>query len=157
MKNKQVAKYKLVQVTEKDLPVLYDITQKAMEPVSIAIDGERIFSEFEKTQHYQNYVDEFFPQLCNTWLICAGNKPIGRLRVEENQASLFIGGIQILPEFQRQGIGTDICKNIIKRAKRSNKKVILWVHKVNTKAISFYRKLGFEITEEKVLQYKMEV
>ncbi len=152
---KLMIQYHLKQATEKDLTVLYEITQKAMSDVETEIHGQKNFTSKQQESHYRKYIEEFKPLLPSTKLIKVKGQSIGRLRVEESEESLFIGGIQLLPEYQRKGIGKDIFTKLILAAKQQSKQVELWVHKVNSKAIKFYTSLDFVIIYETENKYQM--
>ena len=51
-----------------------------------------------------------------------------------------------------KGIGTEIIRDILS----NNDIVYLWVYKKNDKAISLYRKLGFNVIEETESRYYMK-
>jgi ribosomal protein S18 acetylase RimI-like enzyme len=70
--------------------------------------------------------------------------------------TIYVGGIQLLPEFQGKGIGTAIFKDIISESEVTGIPVTLEVHHVNEKAISFYRKLGFQETGKTEKQILMK-
>jgi ribosomal protein S18 acetylase RimI-like enzyme len=106
------------------------------------------------TTHFQKFEEEFLPKINQTWLIVVQEKSIGRLRLENNGDSVHIGGIQILPEFQNLGIGSDILDKLIIDTKQQS--LTLNVHKTNTKAIKFYISKKFEIISETLTQYKMK-
>ena len=57
-----------------------------------------------------------------------------------------IGGIYLLPEFHSKGIGAQMMQFSIDFLKgKSYKQIGIWVLEQNEKAISFYKKFGFEI------------
>lgn len=60
--------------------------------------------------------------------------------------------IYIEQEYRNKGIGTDIIKNVI----NENDIIYLWAYKENTKAISLYKKLSFNIIEETESRYYMK-
>ena len=66
--------------------------------------------------------------------------------------NLFISYLVIDPEYQNNGIGTSIIKNIL----NNNDIVYLWVYKENKIAISLYKRLGFNIIEENESRYYMK-
>jgi ribosomal protein S18 acetylase RimI-like enzyme len=84
-------------------------------------------------------------------------KDIGRLRVVRSKEEIYIGGIQILPEFQSKGIGSAVVKDLIEESEELKIPITLEVHGVNTSANIFYSKLGFKFVEQKknqsVLKY----
>ena len=63
-----------------------------------------------------------------------------------------INEIYLEEEYRNKGIGSDIIKNII----NVHDIVYLWVYKLNSKAISLYKKLGFIIIEETDTRYYMK-
>ena len=72
--------------------------------------------------------------------------PIGCIRVEDHPDHMHFAEIQILPEFQGRGIGSDIIRNEMARAKGLQKPVRLQVLTSNHRALELYLRLGFEIT-----------
>jgi ribosomal protein S18 acetylase RimI-like enzyme len=148
--------FKLVQATERDMPLLYSITQQAMAEVNMQVHGERKFTNEEKIKHYNTYVQKFRAEVPNTKLIQVDNNFIGRVRVEYNLESIHVGGIQILPHYQNMGIGSKIFDILKSECQSNGKSITLFVHKVNLKAIKFYERRGFKIISETEKQYKME-
>ena len=55
--------------------------------------------------------------------------------------------IHLIPEMQGNGIGRDVIKRILERAKSKSKTVRLGCFKENCKAKKLYLKLGFVLTE----------
>ncbi len=81
-------------------------------------------------------------------ILLVDNKEIGCLALKEDQNSIFIDEIQILPSLQNKGIGSKILNDLVCRAKNEHKDVNLEVLKTNQRALSFYKRNGFSITEE---------
>ncbi|GEO10112.1 GNAT family N-acetyltransferase [Segetibacter aerophilus] len=93
----------------------------------------------------------------NTKIIRAGDQPIGSVDVKEGDASIFISGLYLLPDYQSQGIGTKIMRDLIKEAEEKKKRLELEVLKVNIRAQKLYLRLGFKMEErdkEKYFMYK---
>ena len=93
---------------------------------------------------------------------CEGNeykKPIGYVAFYANDITgrtAFISSICVLDEFQGYSIGGDLLKNCIGVSKEQGMKMIrLEVLKTNYKAISFYKKYGFEFAKEGECTYFM--
>jgi len=122
-----------------------------MEGVSAILDKDELIDEAHRFHEYKN---KFDPQ--KIAVIVFNAVDIGRLRVVKTSDEIYIGGIQILPEYQGLGIGTKILENITKEAKIENKTIKLEVHKVNIRAIKFYKKLGFVVTSETEIQFIMQ-
>lgn len=80
---------------------------------------------------------------------------VGVLHVQERIEELFIASLEILPEYQRRGIGTEILRQLIAVAQRQSKPVALQVLKTNIAARSLYQRMGFGITGENDTHYIM--
>ena len=73
-------------------------------------------------------------------------RPIGCIRVADHPDHVLLAEIQILPEFQGQGIGSELIQNEFARARALQKPVRLQVLTSNHRARDLYLRLGFEIT-----------
>lgn len=99
----------------------------------------------------RDYFDKNF-SLENSEVIVVENKDIGFLRVEENPNFIFLRSILILPEYQNEGIGSNIISDLIET---STKPIELRVLKPNP-ARKLYERLGFQITEETETNFIMK-
>lgn len=135
--------FSLRQATEEDLPFLFKVSTDAMKPVVMTLNPDK---EFDEKQELAKYKEKFDPEKIG--VIQYEGKDIGRLRVVRSPESIYVGGIQILPEFQNKGIGTALFKELIEESKSTSIPIKLEVHDVNEAAISFYKKLGFEAREK---------
>lgn len=86
----EIKKIELVQATIDDLPLLYQITQIGMSHFETQ---EQIFTENQKAEHYQLYVEEFLPKIDQTSLDVVDGEVVGRLRLEESITQVHIGGV----------------------------------------------------------------
>jgi ribosomal protein S18 acetylase RimI-like enzyme len=73
---------------------------------------------------------------------------VGVLYVQERVEELFVANLEILPEYQRRGIGTAVIRKLTAAAERQSKPVALQVLKTNIAARRLYRRLGFVVTGE---------
>lgn len=78
-----------------------------------------------------------------TQVIVADGVDIGRLKVDHNEHAVFLGLIEITPDYQSRGIGAQIIRTVLDEAFAQDKPVRLTVLKVNTRAYQLYRRLGF--------------
>ncbi len=72
----------------------------------------------------------------------------GMVQVLEDKESVEIAEIQILPEFQCKGIGTQLLAEIVEGAHSNRRSATLSVGKKNGRAIALYRRLGFVVMKE---------
>lgn len=80
---------------------------------------------------------------------------MGVLHVQERTEELYIASLEILPEYQRRGIGTEILRQLTAAAQRQLKPVALQVLKTNIAARSLYQRMGFGVTGENDTHYIM--
>jgi ribosomal protein S18 acetylase RimI-like enzyme len=105
---------------------------------------------WQKDYHKKN----FNPAV--TQIITLNKQDVGLLIVTREKNEIRVNEIYLLPEFQKQGIGTNILKEIIREAKTSKKRIWLQVLKVNP-AINLYRRLGFRVIGETDVHLQMEI
>ena len=107
----------------------------------------------DEINRINNYVENNVPKLLNDYFnIILDNKVIGCLLLTNKDDGKLLDEIYLEEEYRNKGIGTDIIKNVIKE----NDIIYLWVYKDNTKAISLYKKLSFNIIEETESRYYMK-
>jgi ribosomal protein S18 acetylase RimI-like enzyme len=80
---------------------------------------------------------------------------IGVISVQERTEEFFLGILQILPRYQRRGIGSTVMRDLLTRAARQGKPVALKVLKSNRLARALYQRLGFGVTGETGTHYVM--
>lgn len=135
-----------------DLPFLFNVSTQAMRPVVETLNPDKVFDE---EKELAKYTAKFVPEEIE--IIRFQDRDVGRLRVVRSPESIYVGGIQILPEFQGKSIGTAIFSDLIRESEESGLPIILEVHDVNEQALSFYRKLGFvdgeQVKDQTVMRY----
>ncbi len=139
-----MSKYKLRTAQQKDLNFLFDVSTKAMLPVRRV---NRPDFEPNLEEEFKEYAKKFVPQKIQ--VIQFAKKDVGRLRVVRTSDEIYLGGIQILPEYQDKGIGSAILKDLLEESDRLKLPIKLEVAKVNTRGERFYRRLGFEKVAQK--------
>lgn len=68
--------------------------------------------------------------------------PVGRFRVVRFEDRIFLGGIQIHPDFQNRGIGTQLIMELIEESQAVGKPLQLDVDRTNIRARRLYERLG---------------
>jgi ribosomal protein S18 acetylase RimI-like enzyme len=80
--------------------------------------------------------------------------PIGQISVRRTADEIFLAAIEIAPEHQNQGIGSQLLKALLSESGQSQLPVTLQVLKVNP-ARRLYERLGFEHAGETSTHYLM--
>jgi ribosomal protein S18 acetylase RimI-like enzyme len=75
----------------------------------------------------------------------SGGRAIGWLLLERSERSIFIHELQLLPEYQGQGIGSAIVRDLVEQAARRGVPVELSVVPANPRAQQLYERLGFVV------------
>lgn len=143
VEDKEARIFMLRKATVEDLPFLFRVVTDAMKPVTDAINPGVVVDEAKK---YEEYSAKF--ETGTVDIIQYNGKDVGRLRVVRTPESIYVGGIQLRPEFQGKGIGTSIFNELINESRQTGIPIVLEVHDVNIIALDFYRNLGFEDGEK---------
>lgn len=137
----------------------YDIRTAADSDINYLkeVKANTIFSyatnltSFEKNK-INNYIDrQILLEVKNYKIIMSNDKIIGCYLVTKKVNDILIDEIFIEESYRDKGIGTNIINVVLKKYNI----VHLWVYKENVKAISLYKKLGFEVVEETQTRYYM--
>ena len=138
--------YKLEKATDQDITLL----KKYKLNTIFEYAGELDKDEFKRIN---DYVEEDIPMHIDDYkIICVDDKRIGCLLLENIEDGILIDEIYLGDEYRNRGIGTDIIRSIIS----DNDIIYLWVYKLNLKAISLYKKLGFNVVMETETRYYMK-
>ena len=138
--------YKLIKSSSKDIEKLIEYKKRTIFEYAKDLPDDEI-------NKINNYVKNNFPKLLNDYSnIIVDNKVIGCLLLTNKDDNILLDEIYIEQEYRNKGIGTDIIKNVI----NENDIIYLWVYKENVKAISLYKKLGFNVIDETDSRYYMK-
>jgi ribosomal protein S18 acetylase RimI-like enzyme len=88
-------------------------------------------------------------------VIEVGGAPAGRLYVARWPREIRIMDIALLPEFRGQGIGTRLLAALLEEADRDGRTLSIHVERMNP-ALRLYRRLGFEVREDKGVYLLLE-
>ena len=76
-----------------------------------------------------------------------------RMKVNHEQNRFYLESLYVLPEFQGKGIGTDLLKMVEQTAQQlSFNQIWLGVMEQNVPSLEWYKKLGFQFTEQSPFQ-----
>ena len=124
-------------------------------PPTVGIDHPDAASWVEGAR--KNATEEVLGKVADssTYVILADGERVGRLRVVRTIDQHMIGGIQILPAYQRKGVGTTIITALLREARDSGVPLVLDVSRHNPDAERLYTRLGFRRTGQEGDDYVM--
>lgn len=95
--------------------------------------------EFQAGLFSQKWIPERFE------VLESDGRAIGCIRVDDQPEQMFLAEIQLLPDFQGRGIGSELIQGEIARARHLQKPLRLQVLKSNDRARALYERLGFRV------------
>lgn len=138
--------YKLEKSSDKDIDRLIFYKKKNIYEYANNLSKD----EMDRINNYvSNNVLELIGNYCN---IVVDDKVIGCLLLTDQDDGKLLDEIYLEEEYRNKGIGTDIIKKVI----YDNDIVYLWVYKENKRAVSLYKKLGFNVIEETESRFYMK-
>ena len=130
--------YKLLKSSSNDINRLIEYKKRTIYEYAKDLSAEEI-------NKINRYITSEVPKLINVYCnIMVDNKIIGCLLLTNKDDGKLLDEIYLEKVYRNKGIGTEIIRDILS----NNDIVYLWVYKKNDKAISLYRKLGFNVIEE---------
>ena len=107
----------------------------------------------DEIRKINDYISNNIPNVIDDyWNIVINENIVGCLLLTDKSNGMLLDEIYLEKEYRNKGIGTDIIKQVL----LNNNIVYLWVYKLNDKAISLYKRLGFSIIEETETRYYMK-
>lgn len=125
--------------TQEDIPALANVLAKVQAQTDPSVDVEK--ARTSMIESMPEYFGKDEPESLLSMIELDG-EPIGRFRVVRFDDRIFLGGIQILPDFQSSGIGTQLITALIEESRASGKPLQLDVERTNTQARQLYERLG---------------
>lgn len=138
--------YALRPSTPEDFEFVYQLNEQAMRPY---IEPMRGWNEAAERQDVQQW---FRPG--HDKIIVVQGEDAGIVAIEQRPDTLHLRLLELLPAYQRQGIGTAIITKLLQQAQTANLTVTLGVLKHNP-ARRLYERLGFVVTGETEIKYRM--
>lgn len=121
----------------KDQDLLYNIKSHSLKPYVTRAFGWN--EEMQRRIHDQSFDPESIS------IIQINGRDIGYIQTRMvNDNTIKIDNLLIHKTYQNQGIGSLIVSQEIKKAKASNRRIVLQVFKNNRKALKFYESLGLK-------------
>jgi ribosomal protein S18 acetylase RimI-like enzyme len=129
---------KLRPATNEDYDFLFSLHRETLKDYVDATWG------WEENWQQEYFREHFTPAEID--IIQFKGEDIGCLSVRDEGDHLFLAYIAVLPNFQRQGIGTRLIKGVMDEAEEKAVPVTLRVLRVNP-ARALYEHLGFEVVK----------
>lgn len=118
-----------------------------------------MYAYIEKTWGWEDkWQQEYFARKFDPrkrQIIVIDEQDAGVIALEHRVDEHYLALIEILPAFQRSGIGTSIMRRLIDIAHKDGLPISLHVLKANFPARQFYERLGFAVVHEEDIRYKM--
>ncbi len=92
---------------------------------------------------------------CDLSVIEYERQPIGRLRVVRAPTGITLAGLQLLPAFQNQLIGTNLIGELKAEAEQKRQPLFISVEKDNPRAQRLYERMGCTVTGEDEQEYHL--
>ena len=138
--------YRVRPASDEDFDFLYGLHVAAMKEAVSRVWGwddavqERMFRER--------------PDSSKSAIVVVDGQDVGVLALQKQPDVVVLVNIEILPEFQRRGLGTAIVRDVIADAKRAGLPISLRVLRGNP-ARNLYERLGFVVTGETETHFLM--
>jgi len=138
----------LRRATEADAELAYHVTERAMRDYVTATFGSWLEAEVRKNTSADACAGR-------SQVIELDSVPVGILNVERLPTHIQLHQLFILPEYQRQGVGTHLLRGILSDAATAGLPVRLRVLRCNP-AKALYERHGFSVTSESPERFYME-
>jgi ribosomal protein S18 acetylase RimI-like enzyme len=102
----------------------------------------RMQYDSQKSEYEANYPN------CDYNVILLDGRTAGRIWVSRDDEEIHLLDIALLPEAQKQGIGAALVGALIEEARATGKRLRHMVFVMNTDALRFYERLGFQVYED---------
>lgn len=132
-------RYFLRQVRDSDRQFLYRLKRACLKEYVAAIWG------WDEADQWRRFTTDFDPAASR--IVVAFGRDVGQYAVQIKPTELFLGGLYLLPAYQRQGLGGRILRDLLSEARQRARPVRLQVL-VGNPARNLYRRLGFAIVDQ---------
>ncbi len=134
---------------ESDREFLFRLTELAL-----GSQVARVYGEWDEKWQRDHF--ELGPGPERHLIVERDGAPIGCILVDEDEGTLTIQRLYLLPEHQNEGIGSRLVSEVIDRARTLGKSTHLQVFK-GSPALRFYERLGFQAAGESTTHVLMEI
>jgi ribosomal protein S18 acetylase RimI-like enzyme len=141
--------YSLRPATDNDYEFLYQLHLATIKP---AVEATWGWDEIFQQERFRSHWDPTQRQI-----IQVNGIDIGTITLQQRETTVFLALIEVAPDYQGQGIGTALIREVISEAHQRGLTVELQVLKANVPARQLYERIGFRITEEQAERYVMTI
>lgn len=113
---------------------------------------EQTWGKWDDSDQAERFRQNFDP--LHVHIIVFDGQDAGLLHVERSPEEINLVNIQIAPEFQNRGLGTEVMHALLAEARRDRLPLRLQVMKVNP-ARRLYERIGFAVVGETDTHYQM--
>ena len=138
--------YTLRQATEADYAFLFHLHQASMKDYVTQTWG------WDEVVQQTRFRERFEP--AHVQIVVVDDRDVGALSVKQEPNTLVLANLQLLPDAQKQGLGTAIIRTLLWQARPLRVSVSLQVLKVNP-ALKLYERLCFTVIGETATHYLM--
>lgn len=103
----------------------------------------RQFGAWDETFQREFFTAHWKPE--TSQVITIDEKPVGMLALADRGGELWLGEIQLVPEWRGRGLGSTILRELLAQARAARKPFRLQVLKQNLRARELYLRLGFRV------------
>ena len=132
--------------TEADADFLWELHCQALKPHVEAVYGWD--EAFQRRYYLENY------STLNNRVIQYQGVDVGVIAIEETRLGYILSSIELLPQYQGMGIGSELITDLLERATARGMPVSLRILK-NNPARQLYERLGFQVIGETEVHYWM--
>lgn len=140
----------MVQVDDTNVSELGKVHSVAWQSSHKGIVTDEFLYSFTPERQTNFFIEEITHTSKLFYLAYVNNTPIGMISLNlspknENKDVGEVISLYIIPEYQRQGFGSEIMNFAINSLKHHGKKsIFLWVMNINLNAINFYKNYGYK-------------
>jgi GNAT superfamily N-acetyltransferase len=136
-----------MQRTDAECEIAFSLKRDALGPHIAAKWGWD--ESFQRAIHAQRWSARSF------FRIVRDGMTIGTVAIDEARDHVRVGEFYLAPQYQNQGIGSEVFRSILHKAERRSLPVRLECLRWN-RALSFYKRHGFIVTGETEIHFLME-
>lgn len=123
-----------------EFPALWTMRRDVMRPI-----WRTISPDYEEQEECHEWFRSSVSFPGTSWIEYAGAR-VGTITITPHPQYVHVQHLVILEGFQGRGIGQIVMRDVLKEAHAARRDVRLSVHTTNVRTLSFYQRLGFQIT-----------